>query len=110
MKLEYADWNSINSLAVAQKGKPAVYINNCLTFDHNDSHIWDSVIESLKSKTDETELLNLLSDLVNGGLFFFDTMKEAQEFFIVFNQNIVYASPIYAQLYDATGTGLTENT
>ena len=36
MKLEYADWNSINSLAVAQKDKPAVYINNCLSFDHND--------------------------------------------------------------------------
>jgi hypothetical protein len=39
MKPEYVDWNSINSLAVAQKGKPAVYINNGLTFDGNDSYI-----------------------------------------------------------------------
>ena len=110
MKLEYVDWNSINSLAVAQKGKPAVYINNGLSFVGNDSYIWESVMESLKPKIDEDEYLNSLSDLVNGGLFFFDTMEEAQKFFNVFNQNVVYASPIYAQLYDATGMGLTENT
>jgi hypothetical protein len=57
-------------------------------------------LESLKPKIDKDEYLN-------GGLFFFDTMEEAQEFFNVFNQNDVYASPIYAQLYDATGMGLT---
>jgi hypothetical protein len=100
MKPEYVDWNSINSLAVAQKGKPAVYINNGLTFDDNDSYIGESVMESLKPKIDKDEYLN-------GGLFFFDTMEEAQEFFNVFNQNDVYASPIYAQLYDAAGMGLT---
>jgi hypothetical protein len=110
MKPGYADWNSINSLAVAQKGKPAVYINNGLSFDDNDSHIWECVMESLKPKMDKNEFLNLLSDLIHGGLFFFDTMEEAQEFLNIFNQNVVYASPIYAQLYDATGMGLTENT
>lgn len=103
MKPEYVDWNAMNSLAVAQKGKPAVYINNGLTFDDNDSYIGESVMESLKPKIHKDEYLN-------GGLFFFDTMEEAQEFFNVFNQNVVYASPIYAQLYDATGMGLTENT
>lgn len=110
MKPEYSDWNSINSLAVAQKGKPAVYINNGLSYHDTDSYIWEYVMEFLKSKIDEDEYLNSLSDLINGGLFFFDTMEEAQEFFNVFNQNVVYASAIYAQLYDATGMGLTENT
>lgn len=110
MKPEYVDWNSTNSLAVAQKGKSAVYIHNGLLFDDIDSHIWEYVMESLKSKIDEDEFLNSLSSLIHGGLFFFDTMEEAQEFFNIFNQNVVYASPIYAQLYDSNGMGLTENT
>lgn len=110
MKIDYVDWNATNSLAVAQKGKPAVYINNGLSFDSIDSHIWESVMESLKPKMDKDEFYNSLSDLIHGGLFFFDTMEEAEEFFNVFNQNVVYASPIYAQLYDSTGMGLTENT
>lgn len=110
MKIDYADWDDTNSLAVAQKGKPAVYIHNGLLFDDMDKHIWESVMESLKPKMDKDEFCNSLSDLIHGGLFFFDTTEEAEEFFNVFNQNVVYASPIYAQLYDSTGMVLTENT
>lgn len=110
MKLNYADWNATNSLAVAQKGKPAVYINNGLDFEGSHCFIWQTVMESLKSKMDKDEFYNSIPDLIHGGLFFFDTMGEAREFFNIFNQNVVYASPIYAQLYDSTGMGLTENT
>lgn len=110
MKLNYVSWNSITSLAVAQKGKPAVYINNGLDFEGSHCFIWQTVVESLKPKMDKDEFDNLISDLICGGLFFFDTMGEAREFFDVFTQNVVYDSPIYAQLYNATGMGLIENT
>ena len=110
MNVEYADWCSTNSLAVAQKGKPAVYINNELDYNSaNSMEIWNFVREYLKPKMDEDKFYNSLSDLIHGGLFFFDTMKEAEEFFILFNQEPVYASPLYAVLYDASGKILTEN-
>lgn len=110
MKLEYTDWNATNSLAIAQKRKPAVYINNELTYDGSHCVIWEFVMESLKPKMDKDEFYNSLSDLIHGGLFFFDTMEEAEEFFGIFNQKPVYASPIFAVLYDSTGECLTENT
>lgn len=105
MNVEYADWHQTNSLAVAQKSKPAVYINNGLNYDGEDTHIWLVVIDMLHEK-----MSNDFYNIIHGGLFFFNTMEEAEEFFNVFNQKPVYASPIFAVLYDATGECLTENT
>ena len=105
MNIDYVDWHSANSLAVAQKGKPAVYLNNELNYDYDDPHIWETITDNLREKMGDDFLY-----IIHGGLFFFDTMKEAEEFFNVFNQNVVYASPIYAALYDQYGNGLTENT
>jgi len=110
MKLNYADWNATNSLAVSQKGKPAVYINNRLDFEGSHCFIWQTVMDSLKQKMNGDEFYNSIPDLICGGLFFFDTMGEAREFFDIFTQNVVYDSPIYAQLYNAKGMRLMDNT
>ena len=111
MNLEYSDWNDTNSLAVAQKGKPAIYINNQLSFDKiddSDERVWEFIKDFLKSIIkDEKTYHNCLSDLIFGGLFFFENIEEAQEFFNILNQD---ASPIFAVLYDSTGKCLTENT
>ena len=48
--------------------------------------------------------------MIHGGLFFFDTEKEAQEFFNFFNEKPIYASGLYTELYNPKGECITENT
>lgn len=105
MNYRYASWNSIVSLAVQQKGKHAVYIANHLEYEtEKELAVWDVVCK--KFENDQ----NLLSDLINGGIFFFEIEQKAKEFFEFFNRGILYASGIYAQLFDETGMCITENT
>lgn len=105
MNLEYVDWANINSLAVAKKGKPAVYIANSLNYLDEDRETWQFVIDKLSHKMGVD-----FHSLIHGGMYFFDDGAEAVEFFNAFNEKPVYASPVYACLYDEFGNCLTENT
>lgn len=100
--MRYVSKWSMISMAVKQANMPAVYIYNGLNYD-DDSSVWDYVCEKIKDPA-------TLSNLVHGGLFFFDDMKDAEDFFEKFNRGPVYASAIYAMLMDNTGDILTENT
>lgn len=105
MKPEYVSWSSLNSMAVAYKGKPAVYVANNLNYETElEIAVWDIVCK----KFDDNQ--NLVSDLIHGGLFFFEDGNDALEFFNFFNSGALYASGIYAALYDESGNCLTENT
>ena len=101
---QYSPWNEIVTLAVKQKGKPAVYIDNHLTYDEDETCLWRLVCEKFEDNVD------MLSNLIHGGLFFFEDENEALEFFNFFNTGALYASGIYAELYDESGNCLTENT
>lgn len=101
--MKYCDWNSMVSLAAKQSAKFGVYINNSLTYQDDDSDIWNYVLERV---TD----LNTRCNLVNGGLFLFDSEIEAADFYRIFGSGPVYASGIYALLLDSNGEMITENT
>lgn len=107
--MEFHQWNSIISLAVQHTNKFAVYVNNGLIFEGNDAEIWAEVMNRVKAKYPEF-YIEIMSSLIGSGLFFFDTEDEMWQFFDIFNDDIVYASAIFAMAYDANGNGITENT
>ena len=102
------DWCKINELAVAQVGKSAVFIAN-----HGPSDdVWQFVIKSMQTIYGDAtpEFHQVMSHIVNGGLFFFDTKEEQMTFYRVFEQPLTDSSAIYACTYDASGQCMTENT
>lgn len=106
-------WAEINSLAVKQMGKPAVYVGNGLEYDSpKDDEIWKFVMAEVKSicggETDE--FYTVMASLVNGGLFFFDSEEEQDRFYQIFEQPLTDSSAIYACTYNSLGECLTENT
>lgn len=111
--MKICQWNEINGLAVKQIGKPAVYVSNGLKYDSpEEDQIWEFVREEMKSiygdGTDEFRAV--LSGLINGGLFFFDTEEEQYRFYRVFEQPLTDSSAIYACTYNSDGECETENT
>ena len=106
VKTTYVDWTEINSLAVAQKGQWAVYIANHLNNDDKDIHVWKYVCNKLQGKLEVGDLFAI----IHGGLFFFESEKEMNQFFEIFCQPPVESSAIYACSYDPNGIPLSENT
>lgn len=106
--MQVLDWTEINAFAVKQIGKPAVYVSN----QDSDDNVWQFVIESMKTiYGDKTpEFYDVLSYLISGGLFFFDTVEEQKTFYNVFEQPLTDSSSIYACTYDKNGECITENT
>lgn len=107
------DWNSTNQAAVAHVGKPAVYLANHLTFDNDgDNPLWEFVITEVQRLYGDgsAAYFEVISQVIHGGLFFFDTAEEQYEFYRIFEQTLTYAGPIYAITYAADGTCETENT
>lgn len=106
-------WNEINSLAVKQMGKPAVYVSNNLEYDTpKDEEIWVFICEQCKSLWEDKtpEYHNAMMSLVSGGLFFFDTEEEQHQFYKIFTQPLTDSSAVYACTYRADGVCWNENT
>ena len=106
-------WSEINSLAVKQIGKPAVYVSNVLEYDTpKDDEIWKFVMAEIKSICgDETdEFYTVIASLVCGGLFFFDSEEEQDRFYKIFEQPLTDSSAIYACTYNSLGECERENT
>jgi len=102
--MDFVQWHQINELAVRQMGKPAVYVSNGLEYvTDKEKAIWEHILTKVNNR-DHTV------DLIYGGIFFFDTMDEAQAFYGIFNEYPVESSPVYACLYSPGGVCLTENT
>jgi hypothetical protein len=117
MKPITMDWYAINEAAVAHVGKPAVYIANHISFEEpGDADIWSFVVESLKTMFGAVgdqytqEYLDVISQVIHGGLFFFETKEEQYAFYKIFEQPLTESGPIYACTYSAEGKGETENT
>lgn len=115
VKIEHANWSATNKLAVAHKNKFAVYISNGLDLlddESPDDKIWrfvtDELIKFLGNR--EAAYYDNIHNLIDGGLFFFDTEKAARNFYSIFTQELTDSSAIYAELYDPTGECITENT
>jgi hypothetical protein len=111
--MKYHNWQEINSLAVKAARMPAVYVNNGLEYNiPEDDEIWRCIQEQMRNiygdKT--TKFYDVMSGLVNGGMFFFDCPVEAMRFYQVFEMPLTDSSAVYACLYAADGTCLTENT
>jgi len=102
--MKHSAWDKINSLAVKQIGKWSVYINN----GADDERVWEIVREDVTKRY--PAYLEILSYLVNGGMFSFNTEQDAWEFYKIFIQHGVESSALYATIYDASGECISENT
>ena len=102
--MNYIDQGAIMSRVIQYTGLPAVSVTNTLDVSHaSDWSIWRNFCEQVPD-------LDTRSKVLHGGVFFFDSDEEAQEFFELFNKYPVYASGLYAVLYDSSGSVITENT
>lgn len=110
--MKTCQWNEIHSLAVKQMGKPAVYVGNGLDYTTPiDDEIWLFVQSEVKAIYGETnEFYDIMSALVGGSMFFFDTREEQYRFYRIFEQPLTDSSAIYACTYAPDGTCQTENT
>jgi hypothetical protein len=110
MQMIHIDWADTNSLAVAKMDKPAVYIANSLNYDKDDEHIWKFVMQQIHELYPVEKYPAIMGELIHGGLFFFDNEYERDVFYNIFQQKLTDSSAIYACVYDADGTCITENT
>jgi hypothetical protein len=106
MEVSYMDWTRTNELAVKQKGQWSVYISNHLNYDDDDLHIWNTILNKCNPIMDIADVYSIM----HGGLFFFNTEENMQEFFNIFNEDPIYSSGVYACSYDNLGNCLSENT
>lgn len=104
--MKFCNRSDILSLATKQQSQYAVYIECHLEFDDSDTHILDFV----RSEVEKLQLDLVMSDILDGGLFFFDNEYEAREFYSIFEQQSAHSSDLYAALYSDDGQCLTENT
>lgn len=110
--MKVCQWNEVQSLAVKQMGKPAVYVGNGLEYDKpEDDETWKFIMAELKAIYGETdEFYNIMAGLVNGSMFFFDTKEEQYCFYRIFEQPLTDSSAVYACAYGPDGQCQTENT
>ena len=58
----------------------------------------------------DIEYYNIMSDIIQGGLFFFETEGESLKFYNIFTQELTDSSAIYAAYYEPSGHCSDENT
>jgi hypothetical protein len=111
MTIEFANWNEQQELATKQKGKFSVYISNGLDFE-SDNVIWKFITDSLIGLYGERtkDYYDVVGNLIEGGLFFFENGDQAWEFYSIFTQELTDSSAVYACLYCPVAGCLTENT
>ena len=110
--MKVCPWSEIQSLAVKQMGKPAVYVGNGLEYNKpQDDEIWKFIMSEVKAIYGETDkFYDIMSGLVSGSMFFFDTEEEQYSFYRIFEQPLTDSSAVYACTYGADGQCQTENT
>lgn len=121
MKVEFKQWHDVLGLATKQIGKPSVYINNGLEYNTpEDETIWffiQSELASLYGVDAKTctyrecpEFFDIRSNLIQGGLFFFESEEEQYKFYKIFEQPLTDSSAVYACTFNKNGECETENT
>ena len=109
---DYLEQHQIVELAVKATGKWTVYIHNSLEYkSEEDDAVWNQMKANVaKMGLNETQSRDLLVYIIHGGLISFDDQSSAVKFFHLFNEGVVYGSPIFAALLNPLGEWLTENT
>ena len=88
---------------VKLKGQHAVQIANHLAYVHpSEIMMWEKILD----KIHEPEIK---FNLVHGGVFFFDELSEAEQFFKIFVEDGCMNSNLHAVLYRNDGEYLTNN-
>lgn len=113
--MNFINWSTTNCLAVKQSNKFAVYVSNSLNLDqHHDLKVYEFIVAEITKYVETYDHPNLLHDylsnMLNGGLFLFDSQTEMQKFYSIFEQSLTDSSSVYACTYDNNGNCLTENT
>lgn len=110
IKPVFADWTEYLSLAVKQKGMWAVYVANNLDFEiEEDNEIWSEFIKKANNMFDKN-VYNIIHEVLQNGLFFFENEKDMISFFHLFTENPIESSGLYACTFDNKGVCLSENT
>jgi len=112
--METLQWTEILSLAVAKKGKPAVYVNDGLDDENVADAVrcaWlrDALWQWEKEHNVAPGEMNLVI-LANQLLVFFDSVEEQRSFYKIFSGSELDHSRCYAATFDATGVCTDENT
>lgn len=103
--MKFADWLDTNSLAVKQSGKWVCLVSNNLDISEDGAvATWVFLVHWFDSDWD------ILDNLLQGGLFFFNTEEECYDFYKVFEQPLIDSSAIYACTFNPNGLCETENT
>lgn len=121
MNVEFKQWHDVLGLATKAMGKPSVYVNNGLEFNSpEDDEIWFFIQKELASlygvdaKTctykECPKFFDMRSNLIQGGLFFFENEKEQYKFYKIFEQPLTDSSAVYACTFSDDGEPETENT
>ncbi len=109
--IKFMNWADTNKAAVKQQNQWACYISNGLDLSSkNDRVIYDFVIQQIGNLFKEKkDFFSTISNITDGGLFFFESSKEMEHFYYIFNRELTYSSAIYACIYNPNGECLTEN-
>lgn len=99
---------AIVSSAIAWNNKWSVYIANHID-DFENSYEWQYLTEVINNKY-PNNANDILFDAISAAVYCFDNEVEAVEFYKIFESGPLYASGIYAVLYDNVGMPQTENT
>lgn len=105
--MEIATNQNIVSMAIAYKKKHAVYVASHI--EDFEGAVWTTFTKLIREKY-PVRCEDMIFNTMMSSIFFFDTEEKALDFYKVFENNIIYASGLYAVLYDPFGNVLTENT
>ena len=110
----FIDWNGVNALATRSAGKFSVFVSGGLEVLSDPKQ--DKVYEAISTGLDKLygveifENYNAKLNLMNDGLYFFESEVGAWSFYKIFNEKPVYASGVYAAIYSHINGFIDENT
>jgi len=105
LELHFPSHESLSALA-KKFGQAVVYVNNGLDYDVFEDGIFDIIESSFDSIFNEGLAKERFNQFLkgSGGVFFFDTQKEASDFFGVFlHDDILEDTSMNACMYNSAG-------
>lgn len=105
-KMTYYNTTEMVKNVVKNQGKPAVYITNEMQYTDDELAAWELLCHDLVKVYGYHITEQLVNDIEDGGLFFFDTYQAQQEFFNVFGP---YSTLIVCETFDPLGNPVSDN-
>ena len=101
------------NLATRHMGKFSVYVSNDLEYKSpKDDEIWNFVVSEVVRLYGygNPKYYDYIGNIITSGLFFFDTEKEMEDFYHIFDQELTDSSAIFSCTFCPTSGALTYNT